>query len=130
MELILAAAALVRAPSWPRRWARSCVRYVKIYFGMLTLAFGMVFYTFLLEVLPADRRRRGDADAPPLPSLGRASDRTSTRPRISSAPHYYFWLAVLAPRHAADVADRRLALRATAFKTIRDNPPQGGEHWG
>ena len=26
-----------------------CVRYVKIYFGMLTLAFGMVFYTFLLK---------------------------------------------------------------------------------
>ena len=26
-----------------------CVRYVKIYFGMLTLAFGMLFYTFLLK---------------------------------------------------------------------------------
>ena len=26
-----------------------CVRYVKIYFGMLTLAFGMVFYSFLLK---------------------------------------------------------------------------------
>jgi branched-chain amino acid transport system permease protein len=26
-----------------------CVRYVKIYFGMLTLAFGMVFYTFVLK---------------------------------------------------------------------------------
>src|SRR5690348_18088820 len=28
---------------------RSCVRYVKIYFGMLTLAFGMLFYSFLYK---------------------------------------------------------------------------------
>src|SRR3989449_930636 len=45
MEAILAAAAalgaLVAAPV-----GALCVRYVKIYFGMLTLAFGMVFYTF------------------------------------------------------------------------------------
>ena len=26
-----------------------CVRYVKIYFGMLTLAFGMLFYSFLFK---------------------------------------------------------------------------------
>ena len=26
-----------------------CVRYIKIYFAMLTLAFGMLFYTFLLK---------------------------------------------------------------------------------
>src|SRR4029453_4434097 len=40
MELILLAAAAIGA---------LCVRYVKIYFGMLTLAFGMLFYTFLLK---------------------------------------------------------------------------------
>src|SRR5207244_2648473 len=48
METILAAAAalgaLVAAPV-----GALCVRYVKIYFGMLTLAFGMVFYTFVLK---------------------------------------------------------------------------------
>ena len=48
MELILPAAvlaaAVVAAPV-----GALCVRYVKIYFGMLTLAFGMVFYTFLLK---------------------------------------------------------------------------------
>src|SRR5439155_1218746 len=48
MEAILAAAAalgaLVAAPV-----GALCVRYVKIYFGMLTLAFGMVFYTFVLK---------------------------------------------------------------------------------
>src|SRR5271157_1762673 len=26
-----------------------CVRYIKIYFGLLTLAFGMLFYSFLLK---------------------------------------------------------------------------------
>src|SRR5207244_11102 len=48
MEVILVAAAalgaLVAAPV-----GALCVRYVKIYFGMLTLAFGMVCYTFVLK---------------------------------------------------------------------------------
>ncbi len=48
MEVILlaamAAAVLVAAPV-----GALCVRYVKIYFGMLTLAFGMLFYSFLLK---------------------------------------------------------------------------------
>src|SRR5262249_45263884 len=44
--LVMSAAlgAVVAAPV-----AALCVRYVKIYFGMLTLAFGMVFYTFVLK---------------------------------------------------------------------------------
>jgi branched-chain amino acid transport system permease protein len=48
LEIILISAgalgALVAVPV-----AALCVRYVKIYFGMLTLAFGMVFYTFVLK---------------------------------------------------------------------------------
>jgi len=48
MEAILlvaaALAALVAAPV-----GALCVRYVKIYFAMLTLAFGMVFHSFLLK---------------------------------------------------------------------------------
>ena len=48
LELILVvavlAAAAVAAPV-----GALCVRYVKIYFGMLTLAFGMLFYTFVLK---------------------------------------------------------------------------------
>jgi branched-chain amino acid transport system permease protein len=47
-ELILASAAilgaLVAAPV-----GAFCVRYVKIYFGMLTLAFSMLFYSFLIK---------------------------------------------------------------------------------
>ena len=48
MEVILltamVAAVLVAAPI-----GALCARYVKIYFGMLTLAFGMLFYSFLLK---------------------------------------------------------------------------------
>jgi branched-chain amino acid transport system permease protein len=48
LEVILVvamlAAAIVAAPV-----GALCVRYVKIYFGMLTLAFGMLFYTFVLK---------------------------------------------------------------------------------
>ena len=56
--------ALVAAPV-----AALCVRYVKIYFGMLTLAFGMVFYTFVLKFYALtggdeqDRFQRADAEA-------------------------------------------------------------------
>ena len=48
LEMILLVAALAGAAVAAPVGAL-CVRYVKIYFGMLTLAFGMVFYTFLLK---------------------------------------------------------------------------------
>ena len=45
--IVLAAALLGAAVALPT--GLLCVRYVKIYFGMLTLAFGMLFYSFLLK---------------------------------------------------------------------------------
>ncbi len=48
MELILVAAVIVSAILAALIGAL-CVRYIKIYFAMLTLAFGMLFYTFLLK---------------------------------------------------------------------------------
>jgi branched-chain amino acid transport system permease protein len=48
LEVILAAAALV-ALVVAVPVGLLCVRYVKIYFGMLTLAFGMLFYSFLFK---------------------------------------------------------------------------------
>ena len=61
-----------------------CVRYVKIYFGMLTSAFGMLFYSFLLKFYhltggDEGMRVRGRS------SSARASSR-STRCRSSSGP--------------------------------------------
>ena len=59
--------AVVAAPVAP-----SALRYVKIYFGMLTLAFGMLFYTFLLKfyrLTGGDEGMRVLAPAP-RPDLG------------------------------------------------------------
>lgn len=48
MEIILVAAILITALLAALVGA-ICVRYIKIYFAMLTLAFGMLFYSFLLK---------------------------------------------------------------------------------
>ncbi len=48
MELILVAAVIISA-FLAALIGAICVRYIKIYFAMLTLAFGMLFYTFLLK---------------------------------------------------------------------------------
>ena len=48
LEVILLTAAIV-AGLVAMPVAALCVRYVKIYFGMLTLAFGMLFYSFLFK---------------------------------------------------------------------------------
>src|SRR5262249_48213783 len=45
--VLLAAAAVATVVAVPV--GLLCVRYVKIYFGMLTLAFGMLFYSFLYK---------------------------------------------------------------------------------
>ena len=48
----------------PRSRCRSallCVRYVGIFFGMLTLAFGMLFHSFLFKFYYSDRRRQRHA---------------------------------------------------------------------
>jgi len=48
MELVLVVAVIV-ASVLAALIGAICVRYIKIYFAMLTLAFGMLFYTFLLK---------------------------------------------------------------------------------
>src|SRR4249920_2451640 len=117
MELILPAAALagaiVAAPV-----GALCVRYVKIYFGMLTLAFGMVFYTFLLKFY---RLTGGDEGMPVLRPLlvGLALD----MPKIDYlvGPYYYYTLAVLI---LATLVMWRIVHSpfGLCLRTIRDNP--------
>jgi len=118
LELILIAAAalgaLVAAPI-----AALCVRYVKIYFGMLTLAFGMVFYTFVLKFY---RLTGGDEGMPFLrPTL--LGLRLDAMPKIDYlvGPYYYYSLAVLA---LAALAMWRIVHSpfGLCLKTIRDNP--------
>jgi branched-chain amino acid transport system permease protein len=118
LEAILLAAAvlgaLVAAPV-----AALCVRYVKIYFGMLTLAFGMVFYTFVLKFY---RLTGGDEGIPFLrPSLlGHGFDAI---PKIDylTGPFYYYSLAVLG---VATFVMWRIVRSpfGLCLRTIRDNP--------
>jgi len=96
-----------------------CVRYVKIYFGMLTLAFGMVFYTFLLKFY---RFTGGDEGMRVLrPSLlGQALD-AMPKTDYLVGPYYYYSLAVLV---LATLVMWRIVHSpfGLVLRTIRDNP--------
>src|SRR5216684_1050170 len=118
MELILPAAALaaaiVAAPV-----GALCVRYVKIYFGMLTLAFGMVFYTFLLKFY---RLTGGDEGMRMLrPYLLGSGWEGFSKTAYLIGPYYYFSLAVLV---LATLLMWRIVRSPFGLylKTIRDNP--------
>jgi len=118
LEVILIAAgalgALVAVPV-----AALCVRYVKIYFGMLTLAFGMVFYTFVLKFY---RLTGGDEGTPFLrPSLLGQSLETLPKIDYLVGPYYYYSLGVLA---LAAFGMWRIVHSpfGLCLKTIRDNP--------
>ena len=118
METILAAAAalgaLVAAPV-----GALCVRYVKIYFGMLTLAFGMVFYTFVLKFY---RLTGGDEGMPFLrPALVGRSLEDLPKTDYLVGPYYYYSLAVLV---LATLVMWRIVRSpfGLCLKTIRDNP--------
>jgi branched-chain amino acid transport system permease protein len=71
-----------------------CVRYVKIYFGMLTLAFGMLFYSFLYKFYALTggdegmRVLRPFLLGQPLASFDKVS--------FLTGPFYYYSLVVLA----------------------------------
>ena len=118
LELILLAAALVAAVvAMPV--AALCVRYVKIYFGMLTLAFGMVFYTFLLKFYRVTGGDEGMPVARPF-LLGRD---LGAMPKTDylAGPYYFYCFAVLVL--AAIVMWRIVGSPfGLALNTIRDNP--------
>jgi branched-chain amino acid transport system permease protein len=118
MEAILLAAAVLGAAVAAPVGAL-CVRYVKIYFGMLTLAFGMVFYTFVLKFY---RLTGGDEGMPFLrPALlGQRLDAISKIDYLVG-PYYYYALAVLV---LAALAMWRVVHSpfGLALRAIRDNP--------
>jgi branched-chain amino acid transport system permease protein len=118
MEAILGVAALVGlAVAAPV--GALCVRYVKIYFGMLTLAFGMVFYTFLLKFY---RLTGGDEGLPVLRPilLGLGLD-AMPKTAYLAGPYYYFSLGVLV---AAAIVMWRIVHSpfGLCLRTVRDNP--------
>ena len=118
MELILLAAALAAAVVAAPVGAL-CVRYVKIYFGMLTLAFGMVFYTFLLKFYKLTGGDEGMRMLRPY-LLGQSWEGFSKTVYLIG-PYYYFSLAVLV---MATLLMWRVVRSpfGLCLRTIRDNP--------
>jgi len=115
--IVLAAAvlgALIAAPV-----GLLCVRYVKIYFGMLTLAFGMVFYTFLLKFYRLTGGDEGMQVLRPL-LLGLNLD-AMPKTNYLVGPYYYYCLGVLIV--AAAVMWRIVhSPFGLCLRAIRDNP--------
>jgi branched-chain amino acid transport system permease protein len=122
LEAILLASAvlgaLVAAPV-----GALCVRYVKIYFSMLTLAFGMLFYTFLLKFY---RLTGGDEGIRVLrPSLLGFDLEALPKTDYLAGPYYYYSLGMLA---LAALAMWRIVHSpfGLCLRTIRDNPTKAG----
>jgi branched-chain amino acid transport system permease protein len=95
------------------------VRYVKIYFGMLTLAFGMVFYTFLVKFY---RLTGGDEGMRVLRPLLLGQEFAGLgKTAYLAGPYYYYSLALLA---LAALAMWRIVGSpfGLCLRTIRDNP--------
>jgi branched-chain amino acid transport system permease protein len=106
--------ALVAAPI-----AALCVRYVKIYFGMLTLAFGMVFYTFVLKFY---RLTGGDEGMPFLrPTLLGRHFVAMPKTEYLIGPYYHYMVVVLL---VAALLMWRIVRSpfGLCLRTIRDNP--------
>ena len=71
-----------------------CVRYVRIYFGMLTLAFGMLFYSFLYKFYSLTG---GDEGMRVLrPRLGGLAFAGLGKVEFLIGPYYYYALGLLA----------------------------------
>ena len=118
LEAILLAAAIV-AGAVAMPVGALCVRYVKIYFGMLTLAFGMLFYTFLLKFY---RLTGGDEGMPVARPFLLGRDLGSIpKTDYLAGPYYYYSLVVLI---LAVIVMWRIVHSpfGLCLKTIRDNP--------
>jgi branched-chain amino acid transport system permease protein len=96
-----------------------CVRYVKIYFGMLTLAFGMLFYSFLYKFYHLTggdegmRVLRPRLLGQPFAALGKVE--------FLTGPYYFYGLALLL---LAAVVMWRLVHSpfGLCLRSIRENP--------
>jgi len=117
LEIVLLAAAvtaaLVAVPV-----GLLCVRYVKIYFGMLTLAFGMLFYSFLYKFYTLTGGDEGMRVLRPV-LLGRPLEHLDTVAFLTG-PFYYYALAVLV---LAALVMRRLEASpfGLSLRSIREN---------
>ena len=96
-----------------------CVRYVKIYFGMLTLAFGMLFYSFLYKFY---HLTGGDEGMRVLrPKLLGQSFPTLDKVEFLTGPFYFYALVLLT---VAAVVMWRIVRSpfGLCLRSIRENP--------
>jgi branched-chain amino acid transport system permease protein len=95
-----------------------CVRYVKIYFSMLTLAFGMLFYSFLYKFYALTGGDEGIRVLRPT-LLGRAFADLD-KVGFLTGPFYYYALALLA---LAALVMRRIVRSplGLSLRAIREN---------
>ena len=96
-----------------------CVRYVKIYFGMLTLAFGMLFYTFVLKFY---HLTGGDEGMPFVrPTLLGQPFAGLSKTAYLIGPFYYYSLLLLLLASALmwRIVHSPFGL---CLRTVRDNP--------
>lgn len=103
-----------------------CVRYVKIFFGILTLAFSMLFYSFLFKFYHVTGGDEGIKVLRPL-LFGHAF---AERDKVSylTGPFYYYMagLLVIATAIMRRIASSPFGLR---LRAVRDNP-QKAEYLG
>jgi branched-chain amino acid transport system permease protein len=117
LELILAAAVAVSTLA-AIAIGLFCVRYTKIFFSMLTLAFGMTFHSFLFKfynVTGGDQGMR--VSRPLLAGIDPGGGKTA----FITGPFYYYSLGLLALLGflAWRIVHSRLGLH---LRAIRDNP--------
>jgi branched-chain amino acid transport system permease protein len=91
-EIILAAAALISA-LMALLVGALCVRYTKIFFGMLTLAFGMLFHSFLFKFYDVTG---GDQGMRVLRPLLFGMEWRGGKTAFLTGPFYYYVLTLLA----------------------------------
>jgi branched-chain amino acid transport system permease protein len=115
--MLLAALAVAALVAVPVGWL--CVRYVRIYFGMLTLAFGMLFYSFLYKFYALTGGDEGIPVVRPT-LLGRAFvDLDKTAYLVGPYYYYSFALAALGVWVMWRIVRSPLGL---ALRAIRENP--------
>ena len=93
MEILLAAAIVV-STAVAALIGLVCVRYIKIYFGLLTLAFGMLFYSFLVKFYSLTG---GDEGMRVLrPHLLGIDFSNTVKMQFLMGPYYYYALMIVA----------------------------------
>ena len=96
-----------------------CVRYIRIYFGMLTLAFGMLFYSFLYKFY---NLTGGDEGIRMLrPKLLGAAFGNLDKVGFLTGPYYYYSLALLVVATAVMWRIVRSPF-GLCLRAIRENP--------